>query len=45
MDSRAELTAGVLAAVTLDVRARRLATLTAVAEMNLLPIGLAVAEA
>ncbi len=43
--THAELTAGVLAAVNLDIRARRLATLTAVAEMNPLPIDLAVAEA
>ena len=43
--SHAELSAGVLAAVDLEVRARRLATLTAVAEMNPIPIDLAVAEA
>ena len=43
--TRAELSVGVLAAVDLDVRARRLATLTAVAEMNPIPIDLAVAEA
>ena len=43
--SHAELSAGVLAATELDVRARRLVTLTAVAEMNPIPIDLAVAEA
>lgn len=43
--SHAELSAGVLAAADLDVRARRLVTLTAVAEMNPIPIDLAVAEA
>ena len=43
--SRAELSAGVLAAADIDVRARRLVTLTAVAEMNPIPIDLAVAEA
>ncbi len=43
--SHAELSAGVLAALDLEVRARRLATLTAVAEMNPIPIDRAVAEA
>lgn len=43
--SHAELSAGVLAAVDLGVRARRLATLTAVADMNPIPIDIAVAEA
>jgi len=43
--THAELSAGVLAATDLDVRARRLATLTAVAELNPLPVDLAVAEA
>ncbi len=43
--SHAELSAGVLAAADLDVRARRLVTVTAVAEMNPIPIDLAVAEA
>lgn len=43
--SHAELTAGVLAADDVDTRARRLATLTAVAEMNPIPIDLAAAEA
>jgi predicted nucleic acid-binding protein len=41
----AELSAGVLAAVDLDTRARRLVTLTTVAEMNPIPIDLAVAQA
>lgn len=43
--THAELSAGVLAAVDLEVRSRRLATLTAVAEMNPMPIDLPVAEA
>ena len=43
--SHAELSAGVLAATDLDVRARRLITLTAVAEMNPIPIDLTVAHA
>lgn len=43
--THAELTAGVLAADDLDIRARRLATLTAVAEMNPISINIAVAEA
>jgi predicted nucleic acid-binding protein len=43
--TQAELTAGVLAAVDLDVRARRLASLTAVADMNPIPIDIAVAQA
>ena len=43
--SHAELSARVLAATDLEVRARRLVTLTAVAEMNPIPIDLAVAEA
>lgn len=43
--SHAELSAGVLAATELEVRARRLATLTAVTEMNPIPIDLAIAEA
>ena len=43
--THAELTAGVLAANDLEVRARRLTTLTAVVEMNPIPIDLAVAEA
>ena len=43
--SHAELTAGVLAAVDLEVRARRLATLTAVADMDPVPIDMTVAEA
>ncbi len=43
--SHAELSAGVLAAVDLNVRARRLTTLTAVVEMNPIPIDIAVAEA
>jgi predicted nucleic acid-binding protein len=43
--SHAELSAGVLAATDLEVRARRLATLTAVIDLNPLPIDLAVAEA
>ena len=43
--SHAELSAGVLAAVDLDVRARRLATLTAVADMSPIPIDIPVAEA
>jgi predicted nucleic acid-binding protein len=43
--THAELSAGVLAATDLETRARRLATLTAVAEMNPVPIDLAVAEA
>ena len=43
--SHAELSAGVLAAVDLDVRARRLATLTTLADMNPIPIDIAVAEA
>ncbi len=42
--THAELSAGVLAAVELDVRARRLVTLTTV-EMNPIPIDLAAAEA
>ena len=42
--SHAELSAGVLAADDLETRSRRLATLTAVAGMNPLPINLAVAE-
>lgn len=42
--SHAELSAGVLAAADLEVRARRLTTLTAVAEMNPIPIDVAVAE-
>lgn len=40
----AELSAGVLAARDLSTRARRLATLATVAEMNPLPIDVAVAE-
>lgn len=40
----AELSAGVLAATDLDVRARRLATLIAVAELNPIPIDQAVAQ-
>jgi predicted nucleic acid-binding protein len=43
--SHAELSAGVLAALDLEVRARRLATLAAVANMNPIPIDVAVAEA
>ena len=43
--THAELSAGVLAAVDLNVRARRLATLTVVAEIRPIPIDLAVAEA
>ena len=43
--THAELTAGVLAAADTDVRARRLVTLTTVAEMNPVPIDMAVAEA
>ena len=43
--SHAELSAGVLAATDLEVRARRLATLTAVAGMHPIPIDIAVAEA
>ena len=43
--THAELTAGVLAAPDVDVRARRLVTLMAVAEMNPVPIDLAVAQA
>ncbi len=43
--TRGELTAGVLAAADLDVRSRRLTTLTAVADMNPIPIDTAVAEA
>ena len=43
--THAELSAGVLAAVDLDVRARRLSTLTAIAQMNPIPIDLAVAQA
>ncbi len=43
--THAELSAGVLAATDLDVRARRLVTLMAVAEMNPIPIDLAVAQA
>ena len=43
--SHAELTAGVLAARDVNVRARRLVTLMAVAEMNPVPIDLAVAQA
>jgi predicted nucleic acid-binding protein len=43
--SHAEVSAGVLAATDVDVRARRLATLTAIAELNPIPIDLAVAEA
>ncbi|MEO3937136.1 PIN domain-containing protein [Dermatophilaceae bacterium Soc4.6] len=42
--TQAELSAGVLAATDLRVRSRRLATLTAVTEMNPVPIDLAVAE-
>lgn len=42
--SHAELSAGVLAATDLDVRARRLATLTAVADLNPIPIDPAIAE-
>ncbi|MDP9116564.1 MAG: type II toxin-antitoxin system VapC family toxin [Actinomycetota bacterium] len=42
--THAELSAGVLEAADLDVRARRLVTLTTVAEMNPIPIDLAVAE-
>ncbi|MEO8889585.1 MAG: type II toxin-antitoxin system VapC family toxin [Jatrophihabitantaceae bacterium] len=42
--SHAELSVGVLAAVDLEVRSRRLVTLTALAEMNPIPIDLAVAE-
>ena len=41
----AELTAGVLAANDVDVRARRLSTLSAVSELNPLPIDRPVAEA
>jgi predicted nucleic acid-binding protein len=43
--SHAELSAGVLAATDLEVRSRRLVTLTTVAEMNPIPIDLAVAQA
>jgi hypothetical protein len=43
--SHAELSAGVLAAIDLEVRARRLASLTAVADMHPIPIDIAVAEA
>ncbi len=43
--SHAELSAGVLAAVDLEVRARRLATLTAVTDMHPVPIDIAVAQA
>ena len=43
--THAELRAGVLAATDLEVRARRLTTLTALAEMNPVPIDLSVAEA
>lgn len=43
--THAELSAGVLAAVDLEIRARRLSTLTAVAGMNPIPIDLAVSEA
>lgn len=43
--SHAELSAGVLAAVDLEVRARRLATLIAVADMKPIPIDIAAAEA
>ena len=43
--THAELSAGVLAATDLEVQARRLATLTAVTEMNPIPIDLAIAEA
>ena len=43
--SHAELTAGVLAARDVNVRARRLVTLMAVAEMNPVPIDLAAAQA
>ncbi|GAA4754891.1 type II toxin-antitoxin system VapC family toxin [Nocardioides endophyticus] len=43
--THAELSAGVLAASDLEIRARRLTTLTAIADMNPIPIDLAVAEA
>ena len=43
--SHAELSAGVLAATDLDVRSRRLVTLTAVTDMNPIPIDSAVAQA
>jgi predicted nucleic acid-binding protein len=43
--SQAELSTGVLAATDLDVRSRRLVTLTAVTAMNPIPIDLAVAQA
>ena len=42
--THAELGAGVLAAADLEVRARRMATLTTVAAMRLVPLDLAVAE-
>ena len=43
--THAELTAGVLAANELAVRARRVATLTMVAQMRPIPIDVAIAEA
>lgn len=43
--THAELTAGVLAATDLEIRAQRLVTLTAVIEMNPIPVDLAIAEA
>lgn len=43
--THAELSAGVLAATDVDIRSRRLVTLTAVTDMNPIPINLEVAQA